>query len=415
MATERAIDSWVYPMDSSCTPYNENDFSSQVRQVCQEEVHYMLTNSTNNESSQNNQQQSPTNKLPPLEPLRNRLRIAKCNVVGDTSVGKTCLVNRFGYDVFDSKSKATIGVDFDVQKFSILSRPFTLQIWDTAGDERFRSITRAYYRGAHAALIVFDLTTIKSFQNVGLWHEEIMEASQSPEHMAGSLTLTRRKSQRGSNAYQHHSSSRPFLFLVGTKKDLITDETVAFYRSEGAKLANKIGAEFWMVSSHTGENVNDLFKRVACLCFDRYLLRELRIQQDRTSQYEQQQRALAAIITDNPADEQNAKHEHAANNRSVHYSPENGGKVAFFYNDDQRKRKTATSVDQAFWPILVEWWCQWFGQQGKIRRRLGRVTSGNKVADQSTTTTNNNHNKRIDDKSHRKFSCFRFTCLYNVD
>lgn len=128
MATERAIDSWVYPMDSSCTPYNENDFSSQVRQVCQEEVHYMLTNSTNNESSQNNQQQSPTNKLPPLEPLRNRLRIAKCNVVGDTSVGKTCLVNRFGYDVFDSKSKATIGVDFDVQKFSILSRPFTLQV-----------------------------------------------------------------------------------------------------------------------------------------------------------------------------------------------------------------------------------------------------------------------------------------------
>ncbi|OTF72454.1 RAS oncogene RAB34-like protein [Euroglyphus maynei] len=410
MATERAIDSWVYPMDSSCTPYNENDFSSQVRTVCQEELDYMLNNSTN--ESQPSNQQSQTNKLPPLEPLRNRLRIAKCNIVGDISVGKTCLVNRFGYDVFDSKSKATIGVDFDVQKFSILNRPFTLQIWDTAGDERFRSITRAYYRGAHAALIVFDLTTIKSFHNIGLWHDEIMEATQSPEPTAGSLTLTRRKSQRGSNSYQHHSSSsRPFLFLVGTKKDLITDETVAFYRSEGAKLANKIGAEFWMVSSHTGENVTDLFKRVACLCFDRYILRELRVQQDRTSMYEQQQRALAAMVADNPADEQNAGH--ASNKRSVHYSKENGGKVAFFYKDDQRNGKTPSTVDQALWPLIVEWWYQWFGQQGKIRRRLGRVTSGNKVTDQYTT--NNNQSKRLDDKSHRKFQCFRFTCLYNVD
>ncbi|KAH9520485.1 Ras- protein Rab-34 [Dermatophagoides farinae] len=408
MATERTIDSWVYPMDSSCTPYNDTDFNNKVRVLCQEEVQYML--SSTNESVNN--QQSQTNKLPPLEPLKNRLRIAKCNVVGDTSVGKTCLVNRFGYDVFDSKSKATIGVDFDVQKFSILNRPFTLQIWDTAGDERFRSITRAYYRGAHAALIVFDLTTIKSFQNVGLWHDEIMEATQSPEHTAGSLTLTRRKSQRGSNS--QHSSSRPFLFLVGTKKDLITDETAAFYRSEGSKLANKIGAEFWMVSSNTGENVTDLFKRVACLCFDRYLLRELHVQQDRTSQYEQYQRAMAAMVPDNQNSEQNVGHEHSANDRLVHYSAENGGKVAFFYQDEKRNRKTTTAVDQALWPLIVEWWCQWFGQHGKIRRRLGHVTGGNKVVDQCSTN-NNNKSKRLDDKSHRKFQCFRFTCLYNVD
>lgn len=129
MANERIINQWVYPMDSSATPYNETNFNVQVEKLCQDEINQLQSMETNGNSSSSLGQKSAKIKSN-IGPVRNCLRIAKCNVVGDASVGKTCLINRFGYNVFDSNSKATIGVDFDVQKFSILSRPFTLQVGD---------------------------------------------------------------------------------------------------------------------------------------------------------------------------------------------------------------------------------------------------------------------------------------------
>ena len=118
------------------------------------------------------------------------------------------------------------------------------QIWDTAGQDRFRQITRTYYRGAHAALIVFDLSNMSSFRNVQLWLREILDSV---------------------------NAEKPFLFLVGTKMDLITPDTLEFFKIEGAKIANQIEAEYWIVSSTTGENVRELFHRVACLCFNEYI------------------------------------------------------------------------------------------------------------------------------------------------
>lgn len=126
MANERIINKWVYPMDSSATPYNETNFNVQVEKLCQDEIDQLQAMENNNNNSSLGQKSAKIKST--FGPVRNCLRIAKCNVVGDASVGKTCLINRFGYDVFDSKSKATIGVDFDVQKFSVLSRPFTLQV-----------------------------------------------------------------------------------------------------------------------------------------------------------------------------------------------------------------------------------------------------------------------------------------------
>merc|ERR1712038_1799218 len=100
------------------------------------------------------------------------MRICKAVIVGDVATGKTSLVNRFCHDVFDRDYKATIGVDFEVEKFSVLSVPFNLQVWDTAGQERFRCIAASYYRGAHVVIVAFDLSDIESLQSVKRWKEE---------------------------------------------------------------------------------------------------------------------------------------------------------------------------------------------------------------------------------------------------
>uniref|UniRef100_A0A2C9M4S3 Uncharacterized protein n=1 Tax=Biomphalaria glabrata TaxID=6526 RepID=A0A2C9M4S3_BIOGL len=120
------------------------------------------------------------------------LKITKAVLVGDVAVGKTCLVNRFCHDVFDRDYKATIGVDFEVEKFSVLSIPITLQIWDTAGQERFKCIAASYYRGAQIVIVAFDLTNEESLHHTDQWMEEACA-----------------------------SADQPVKFLLGTKKDLL--------------------------------------------------------------------------------------------------------------------------------------------------------------------------------------------------
>ncbi|KAG7515374.1 ras-related protein Rab-34-like [Solea senegalensis] len=88
--------------------------------------------------------------------------IAKVIVVGDVSVGKTCLISSFCKGEIDKNYKATIGVDFEMERFEVLGVPFSLQLWDTAGQERFKCIASTYYRGAQAIIVVFDLSSVSS-------------------------------------------------------------------------------------------------------------------------------------------------------------------------------------------------------------------------------------------------------------
>lgn len=97
---ERTVEKYPLAYCSDATPYQKFRFDGCVREFCDRDV---------------------------MTP-KNHLRVAKCVVVGDISVGKTCMINRFGYNVFTNNYKATIGVDFDVQKFNILDIPFNLQV-----------------------------------------------------------------------------------------------------------------------------------------------------------------------------------------------------------------------------------------------------------------------------------------------
>ncbi|XP_020777878.1 ras-related protein Rab-36 [Boleophthalmus pectinirostris] len=177
-----------------------------------------------------------------------RQKMSKVVVVGDLNVGKTCLINRFCKDVFERDYKATIGVDFEIERFEMSGVPFSLQIWDTAGQEKFKCIASAYYRGAQVIITVFDMADIKSLDHTRQWLEEAMR-----ENKPGSC----------------------FVFLVGTKSDLLSLEERRRTERDAVKIAMEMNAEFWAVSSKTGENVQRFFFRVAALAFESCILKDL--------------------------------------------------------------------------------------------------------------------------------------------
>ncbi|XP_010745278.2 ras-related protein Rab-36 isoform X1 [Larimichthys crocea] len=177
-----------------------------------------------------------------------RQKMSKVVVVGDLNVGKTCLINRFCKDVFERDYKATIGVDFEIERFEISGVPFSLQIWDTAGQEKFKCIASAYYRGAQVIITVFDMADIKSLDHTRQWLEEAMRENE-PDSC--------------------------FIFLVGTKSDLLPSEERQRTEKDALRIATEMHAEFWAVSAKTGENVQGFFFRVAALAFEKCILEDM--------------------------------------------------------------------------------------------------------------------------------------------
>jgi len=94
-------------------------------------------------------------------------------LIGDSGVGKSCLLLRFADDKWTDSYISTIGVDFKIRTIELDGKTIKLQIWDTAGQERFRTISSTYYRGAHGIIVVYDITNLESCNNVKRWLTEI--------------------------------------------------------------------------------------------------------------------------------------------------------------------------------------------------------------------------------------------------
>ncbi|XP_029475999.1 ras-related protein Rab-36 isoform X2 [Rhinatrema bivittatum] len=154
----------------------------------------------------------------------------------------------FCKDIFDRDYKATIGVDFEIERFEIAGIPYNLQIWDTAGQEKFKCITSTYYRGAQVIITVFDLKDIQTLEHTRCWLED---------------------------AQRENEPSSTFIFLVGTKKDTVSAAECERTEHDAIRFANEMQAEYWTVSAKTGENVKEFFFRVAALAFEQSVLREL--------------------------------------------------------------------------------------------------------------------------------------------
>ena len=155
--------------------------------------------------------------------------LLKYIIVGDASVGKSNLLIRFTYNTFQEDYQMTIGVEFGEKNIEKNNKIYRIQIWDTAGQEEFRSITRSYYKNAVCALVVYDISNRKSFENTKQW---IMDCK---NYMAQKVTI----------------------ILVGNKCDL--EEQRKISKEEGQELADAYGLLFFETSAKTDVNVNTVF------------------------------------------------------------------------------------------------------------------------------------------------------------
>ncbi|KAL4608476.1 ras-related protein Rab-39A-like [Arapaima gigas] len=173
-------------------------------------------------------------------------------VIGDSTVGKSCLLHRFTEGRFADVSDPTVGVDFFARLVEIEpGKRIKLQLWDTAGQERFRSITRSYYRNSVGGLLVFDLTNRRSFQHLKNWLDE---------------------------ARMHMQPFQTVFLLVGHKCDLAHLRQVT--REEAEKTAFAFGMKYIETSAKDGLNVEESFTLLTRDIYDRVKRGEIGIQED---------------------------------------------------------------------------------------------------------------------------------------
>ncbi|RHZ52762.1 hypothetical protein Glove_457g89 [Diversispora epigaea] len=155
--------------------------------------------------------------------------IIKYIIIGDTGVGKSCLLLQFTDKRFQPAHDLTIGVEFGARFVDVEGKKIKLQIWDTAGQESFRSITRSYYRGAAGALLVYDITRRETFDHLLIWLDDARQ----------------------------HSNSNTTIMLIGNKSDLESKRAVSY--AEGEAFARQHGLFFMETSAKTAENVEDAY------------------------------------------------------------------------------------------------------------------------------------------------------------
>jgi Ras-related protein Rab-7A len=171
--------------------------------------------------------------------------LLKVIILGDSSVGKTSLMNQYVNKKFNTQYKATIGADFLTKEVSLEERVVTMQIWDTAGQERFQSLGVAFYRGADACILVFDVTSKKSFDALDTWRDEFLVQA-SPAN----------------------PNDFPFVVL-GNKIDLKESRVVTMKEAKAYCIGRNIQSDaqpmYWETSAKTKECVDQAFFQVAML------------------------------------------------------------------------------------------------------------------------------------------------------
>ena len=157
----------------------------------------------------------------------------KLLLIGDLGVGKSSVILRYIEDYFSGTLMSSIGVDFKTKQIEINDRLIKMQIWDTAGHEKFRTITTSYYKSAHAIIVLYDITDSNSFEHIKNWMTDIDKFAKQ-----GVLKL-----------------------LIGNKIDLNENRKVT--KEAGQALANKYGINFFEVSAKDNINIDELFIDVA--------------------------------------------------------------------------------------------------------------------------------------------------------
>jgi small GTP-binding protein len=155
----------------------------------------------------------------------------KIVILGNSNVGKTCIVHRFAHDAFLDSSQPTIGANFVTKRFEVDGTLYKFEVWDTAGQEKYRSLTPMYYKGAAAALVVYDLSVAGSLDAARDWIRELHD----------------------------HAPPSVVIALVGNKADL----SRAISKEQTSGLCQKFSLIHSEVSAKTGENICETFVNIA--------------------------------------------------------------------------------------------------------------------------------------------------------
>ena len=159
--------------------------------------------------------------------------IFKLILIGNSGVGKSSIIQRFMKNTFEESYKCTIGVDFLMKTLKINGKTVKLQLWDTAGQEKYKSMVASYYRGANVALVVFDITNHTSFENLPLWIEN----------------------------YYKNGPEQKNIILIGNKKDM--EESRKVTRQEAELFSETNNMMYFETSAKEGDNIEYVFNYAA--------------------------------------------------------------------------------------------------------------------------------------------------------
>ena len=155
----------------------------------------------------------------------------KILLIGESGVGKTAILERYCDNIFNDTLLSTVGVDFKAKYISIENKTIKIQLWDTAGQEKFRNITSSYYRGTHGCVVVFDVNDLLTFEKINFWLNELKNEKQQPE-----------------------------IIIFGNKTDLnqerVTQEMIDNFVKQNGNIKIMYG------SAKTGEGIEGLFQQL---------------------------------------------------------------------------------------------------------------------------------------------------------
>ncbi len=160
--------------------------------------------------------------------------VYKVLLLGDSTVGKTCFLLRYCDKSFQDAHLSTIGLDYRLKTMTLKNnKTIKLQIWDTAGQDRFRAITKNYYKGANGIILIYDVTNSQTFENVKNWITQIKE----------------------------EASKNVVIYLAANKID-VADDLKVITPEEGQKMADEYHMPFFETSAKEGININEIFEDI---------------------------------------------------------------------------------------------------------------------------------------------------------
>ena len=158
-------------------------------------------------------------------------------LIGDSTVGKTCFLNRYFKNQFTETFLSTIGIDKEMKHVKVGNDSYKLTVWDTAGQERFRCLPKKYYQNADGVLLLFDVTLEETFQSVSNWMKDVKE-----------------------NANKESDIS---LYLIGNKIDK-PDRVIS--REKAEEMAKSLGMKYFEVSCKINMNIPEVMARMIMEC-----------------------------------------------------------------------------------------------------------------------------------------------------